>query len=79
MKRVARQAHELSDPIGKEHDLAIFAERVDQIREGPDIQQLDDAIERRRQALLAELLPLGQRLFRKKPRKLARLLERTPA
>jgi hypothetical protein len=79
MKHLAREAHELSDLIGKEHALAILAERVDQIRQGPDIQQLSDAIEGRRQALLAELLPLGQRLFHGKPRKVARLLERAPA
>jgi CHAD domain-containing protein len=72
MKRLARSAHELSDLIGQEHDLAILAERV----QG---DPLAAAIERRREELLTELLPLGRRLYRKRPRKVARALDPAPA
>jgi CHAD domain-containing protein len=68
MKRLARSAHELSDLIGQEHDLAILADRV-------QADPLARLIESRREGLLRELLPLGQRLYRKKPRKVARALE----
>lgn len=76
MKRLSRRAHDLSDLIGEEHDLAILAERVS---DGPAVGDLTDLIERRRAALRRQLFPLGRRLFRKKPRKVARLLERAPA
>jgi CHAD domain-containing protein len=68
MKRLARRAHDLSDLIGQEHDLAILAERV-------KADPLARLIESRRAELRRELLPLGRRLYRKKPRKVARALE----
>jgi CHAD domain-containing protein len=79
MKPLARDAHKLSDLIGEEHDLAILAERVEEIPDQPDTRELLGVIRRRREKLLGELLALGQRLFRKKPRKVARPLQNTPA
>jgi CHAD domain-containing protein len=76
MKRLSRDAHRLSDLIGQEHDLAILAQRIHEMRGEPATRDLLEAIERRREKLLGESLPLGRRLFRKKPRKIARLLER---
>lgn len=77
MKRLAKGAHKLSDLIGEDHDLAILAERVEQM---PDARAhaLLDAVERRREQLLTESLPLGKELFGTKPRKAARILEHAP-
>jgi CHAD domain-containing protein len=72
MKRLAKEAHELSDLIGQEHDLAILAERV-------QAEPLTGLVESRREELVRELLPLARRLYRKKPRKVARSLERAAA
>jgi len=73
MKRLARSAHELSDLIGEEHDLALLAERV------ADEQPLARVIERRREQLLTDALARAQRVYRKKPRKVTRVLEHAPA
>jgi CHAD domain-containing protein len=79
MKRLAREAHLLSDLIGEEHDLAILAERAGERHERFDdedtVAELADLIERRRDELQQEALKVGRRLYRKKPRKLARPLE----
>jgi CHAD domain-containing protein len=79
MKRVARDAHRLSDLIGEDHDLALLAEGAEDRRDRFDGQATVDAlaalIERRRHELRQEALRLGRRLYRKKPRKLVRSLE----
>jgi CHAD domain-containing protein len=78
MKRLARAAHELSDRIGEEHDLAILLERASERRDRFDdertVSELGALIERRRDELRREALSLGARLYRKKPRKIARPL-----
>jgi len=78
MKRLARDAHELSDLIGEEHDLAILEERVrercDRLDDERMIGELTSLIERRRDELQQEAISLGAQLFRKKPRKVARPL-----
>lgn len=83
MKRIARRAHELSDLIGEEHDLALLAERAherrDRFPEGTAPGELAALTERRRAELRREALDLGRRLFRKKPRKVARSLEKSGA
>ena len=75
MKRLARAAHELSDLIGEEHDLAILEERASERRDRFDdertVAALGTLIERRRDELRREAISLGARLFRKKPRKVA--------
>ena len=79
MKRLAREAHQLSNLIGEEHDLAILLERADERRDRFDDQatvaELADLIERRRDELRQEALSVGRRLYRRKPRKLVRPLE----
>jgi CHAD domain-containing protein len=83
MKRVARRAHELSDLIGEDHDLALLTERADERRDRfPDetaVRELATLVERRRAEIQREALDLARRLFRKKPRKVARPLERSLA
>jgi CHAD domain-containing protein len=79
MKRVARRAHELSDLIGEDHDLALLAQRADERRDRfadeTAAGELAALVERRRAELQREALVLGRRVFRKKPRKIARPLE----
>ena len=83
MKRIARRAHELSNLIGEDHDLALLGQRADEQRDRfPDetaAGELAALVERRRAELQREALDLGQRLFRKKPRKVARPLEKPGA
>jgi CHAD domain-containing protein len=79
MKRVARRAHELSDLIGEDHDLALLAlranERRDRFADATAAAELAALVERRRAELQRAALELARRLFRKKPRKVARPLE----
>jgi CHAD domain-containing protein len=81
MKRLARQAHQLSDLIGEEHDLALLLERARERRDRFDdeasVAILADLTRRRRDELRQEALRVGKRLYRKKPRKAARPLERS--
>jgi CHAD domain-containing protein len=71
-------AHELSDVIGKDHDLALLAEgaaaRPDRFGEGVALEDLLDLIERRRRKLRRKALELGSRVYAKKPKKLAQAL-----
>jgi CHAD domain-containing protein len=79
MKRIARRAHELSNLIGEDHDLALLAERAAERRDRfPDetaADDLDKLVERRRADLQGDAMDLAKRLFRKKPRKVVRPLE----
>jgi CHAD domain-containing protein len=83
MKRVTRRAHELSDLIGEDHDLALLAQRADERRDRfPDANAADELtalVERRRAELQRKALKLARRLFRKKPRKVVRALEKPAA
>jgi CHAD domain-containing protein len=83
MKRIARRAHELSDLIGEDHDLALLIERAyergDRFPDETAASELAALVERRRAELQREALELGQGLFGKKPRKVARPLERSGA
>jgi CHAD domain-containing protein len=83
MKRIARRAHELSNLIGEDHDLALLAQRVnerrDRFADETAAGELAALVERRRAELQREALDLGRRLFRKKPRKVARPLEKSGA
>lgn len=65
-----RGAHKLADLIGEDHDLALLAERVD------GQESVAELIERRRKRLLDKALPLGGRIYRRKPRRVAKLLKR---
>jgi CHAD domain-containing protein len=81
MKRLARRAHELSDLIGDDHDLALLAQRAeerrDRLADETVAAELAVLVERRRAELQREAMVLGRRVFRKKPRKLARALEKS--
>jgi CHAD domain-containing protein len=83
MKRVARRAHELSDLIGEDHDLALLAQRADARRDRfadeTAAGELAVLVERRRAELQRQAMVLGRRVFRKKPRKIARALEKSGA
>ena len=83
MKRIARRAHELSNLIGEDHDLALLAqratERSDRIPDATAAGDLELLVERRRDELQREALDLARRLFRKKPRKIVRPLEKSCA
>jgi CHAD domain-containing protein len=83
MKRIARRAHELSNLIGEDHDLALLAQRAnerrDRFAEGTAAGELTALTERRRAELRRKALDLGERLFRKKPRKVVRPLEKSGA
>jgi CHAD domain-containing protein len=83
MKRIARWAHELSDLIGEDHDLALLAQRANERRDRfPDqaaADKLAALVERRRTELQREALDLAHRLFRKKRRKVVRPLTRSGA
>jgi CHAD domain-containing protein len=83
MKRIARQAHELSNVIGEDQDLALLAQRADERRDrfadGTAAGELAALTVRRRAELRREALDLGRRLFRKRPRKVVRPLEQSSA
>jgi CHAD domain-containing protein len=78
MKRIARRAHELSNLIGEDHDLALLAQRANERRDRfaneTAAAELAVLVERRRAELQHEAMVLGRRVFRKKPRKVARAL-----
>jgi hypothetical protein len=83
MRRIARRAHELSDLIGEDHDLAILAQRAgerrDRFASEKDVGELARLAEQRRDELRQEAMDVGGRLFAKKPRKLVRPLEKAGA
>ena len=83
MRRIARRAHQLSNLIGEDHDLALLAQQANDRRDRfPDetaAGELAALVERRQAELERAALDLGRRLFRKKPRKIARPLERSRA
>jgi CHAD domain-containing protein len=80
MKRIVRRAHELSNLIGEDHDLALLAEAArehrDRFADEAAVGELAGLVERRRAELRREALELARRLYRKKPRKLVRPLEK---
>jgi len=81
MEAVGDQAHELSDLLGDDHDLAVLA---DWTREhtGAD-PEFFDAVERRRAELQSDAMALGARLYADKPsayvRRLRQLWRASPA
>jgi CHAD domain-containing protein len=76
-KALAGQAHELSDLLGSDHDLALLRERALSESErltAADRELLEDLIDRRRRRLRRQALDRASRLYRRKPRKLTRRL-----
>jgi CHAD domain-containing protein len=80
MKALARQAHQLSDLLGDDHDLAVLREHI--ARRGVAFEReatrtaLLSAIDRRRASLRREALTLGARIYARRPKRFARLVER---
>lgn len=77
MKKLARRAHDLSDLLGEDHDLAVLLERAQrqsQLLSPAELEVLAGLIARRREALQREALHRAEKLYRRKPRKLARTL-----
>jgi CHAD domain-containing protein len=74
MTAVGDEAHELSDRLGDDHDLAVLADWFKEHTEAdPDLQA---AIDRRRAELQKEAFALGARLYADKPSAYVRRLER---
>ena len=75
MKALADEAHELSDRLGDDHDLAVllaWAEEHDASAAGA----LRAPVERRRAELQADAFAIGARLYADKPKRFVRRLER---
>jgi CHAD domain-containing protein len=75
----ADEAHELADLLGDHHDLAVLAEdargRSDRFDSKADLKALVAAAERRQDALLADAVALGRRLYAEKPKDFGRRYE----
>jgi CHAD domain-containing protein len=82
LRKLARRAHALSNAAGDDHDLAVLLEtarrKAGALAPG-ERELLERLIARRRAALQAEALALGARLYRCKPKKLARRIKGSPA
>ena len=79
LAELSADAHELSDLIGEDHDLALLAEsaaaRPDRFSEEARLDDLLGLIERRRKQLRRKALKLSARLYRRKPRAVVRRIE----
>jgi CHAD domain-containing protein len=74
----ADEAHELSDLLGDHHDLAVLAEDVKARQNALSSETrlaLLAATRERQRELLAEALPLGERLYADKPKEFTRRLD----
>jgi CHAD domain-containing protein len=80
MKKLARSAHDLSDVVGEDHDLAVLLDRArdraDTLAPG-ELMLLDGLVGRRRARLQRRALALGHRVYARKPRKMAGLASRS--
>jgi|HubBroStandDraft_1064217.scaffolds.fasta_scaffold121189_3 hypothetical protein len=77
-KSRARARH-LADCLGQEHDLALLESTVAAYGQSADLvtEPLQAAIERRRRALRAKAMDLGQRLYARRPQAMAARLGRS--
>jgi CHAD domain-containing protein len=74
MAAVGDEAHELSDQLGDDHDLAVLASWAgERAGAGPE---LFEAVERRRAKLQQQAFALGARVYAEKPRAFIRRLGR---
>jgi CHAD domain-containing protein len=79
IKAAADEAHELSDRLGDDHDLAVLRtslERSDAPLTAEQRSHLFDAIRRRRDELQTEALAYGERLYAETPTRFGARLER---
>ena len=75
MKALADEAHELSDRLGDDHDLAVLLAWADE-HEAAAGETLRGPVERRRAELQADAFTLGAQLYADKPGRFTRRLER---
>jgi CHAD domain-containing protein len=79
MKRLARRAHDLSDVVGEDHDLAVLLdaarERSQALAPG-ERELLTVLVGRRRAELQQRALETGRQVYARKPRKLAKAVSR---
>jgi CHAD domain-containing protein len=75
MRKLSRGAHRLSDVVGEDHDLAVLLDgaraRPHTLQPG-ELEQLEALVARRRATLQEDALARGARLYRRKPRKIAK-------
>jgi CHAD domain-containing protein len=82
LKRLGRRAHDLSDVIGEDHDLAVL---LDAARQRRDVLTADERellaalVGRRRAELQRAALKRGGKLYARKPRKLTKTIRGAPA
>jgi CHAD domain-containing protein len=74
MQAVGDDAHELSDRLGDDHDLAVLAGWL--AERAPSDAPVFDAVEAKRQALQADAFELGARLYADSPSAYVQRLER---
>jgi CHAD domain-containing protein len=77
MKKLARDAHALSDVVGEDHDLAVLSaaahERQATLAPG-ELALLEGLVARRRRRLQRRALAQGRRVYARKPAQVARLV-----
>ena len=80
LKKVAKRAHHLSDLLGDDHDLAVLRDYVEAhpqlFRDGETRSALQALIDRRRQVLQQQAFKVGAGIFKRKPKRFVRSLER---
>ena len=80
MRARAKQAHELSDLLGDDHDLAVLREHVATTafpaEEEATRTALLSVIDRRRASLQRDAFKLGKRIYARRPKRFARSVER---
>jgi CHAD domain-containing protein len=80
LKKLGRRAHQLSDLLGDDHDLAVLSDYVKHhpqcFEDRHDQAALVAVIERRRELLQGEALSLGSSLYKQSPKKFTRSLSR---
>ena len=79
MQSMAEQAHDLSDLLGEDHDLAVLAETAEQQAQSltPDERRiLDRGVRKRRKTLQKAADEVGAKLYAERPRRLADRLEK---
>ncbi|HEU4598359.1 MAG TPA: CHAD domain-containing protein [Solirubrobacterales bacterium] len=77
LEATAGEAHRLTDLLGDHHDLAVLREDLHRRRLGEqETRTLEEAIDARQRDLVAEALPLGQRLYAEGPKAFNRRLRR---
>jgi CHAD domain-containing protein len=75
MKALADEAHELSDRLGDDHDLAVLLAWAEE-HDAAAASALREPVERRRAELQADAFAIGARIYADKPKRFVRRLER---